>query len=266
MPDPVPTFPDRFRGVARYYSAGRPNYPPQLAARVSALVGGLSLATVLDLGTGPGFLALDFAPHAAEVIGIDPEPAMLEVAERNAERAGRRIRFLRGTAETLDPALAPVRLVTIGRAFHWMDRPRTLDVLNGLVERGGAVALFGNAYPAVPENAWQPAFQEVVDRYGASDPAGALLRTAVDHDAVLLASPFAHVERVAVLERRATPVDRFVDRAYSFAKTWGGRVDEPPAGMAAEVRAVLRNYAADGIVTEVVEGRATVAWRPTELN
>lgn len=265
MPHPTPKFPDRFRGVARDHTAGRPFYPPRLAARVSALVGGLSLATVLDLGTGPGFLALDFAPHAAEVIGIDPEPAMLEVAARNAQQAGRPIRFLRGTAETLDPSLAPVRLVTIGRAFHWMDREHTLGVLDGIVERGGAVALFGNTYPAVPENAWHAAFQEVVDRYGAADPAGDVLRSAVDHDAVLLASPFGHVERVAVLERRTTPVGRFVDRAFSFAKTWGGRVDEPPSGLAEEIGRVLRPHVVDGSITEVVEGRATVAWRPAEL-
>jgi SAM-dependent methyltransferase len=261
----VPSFPDRFRGVARYYSAGRPGYPPRLAARVADLVGELKLATVLDLGTGPGFLALDFAPHAAEVIGIDPEPAMLEAAVQNAEKAGRRIRFLCGTAETLDPALAPVRLVTIGRAFHWMDRPRTLEVLDGIVEPGGAVALFGTTYPAVTENAWQADFNAVLDRHAESDPARDLLRTATDPDAVLLASPFRHIERVAVLERRRTPVDRFVDRAFSFAKTWGGRVDAPPPDLAEEVQAVLRPYAVDGIVTEVVEGRATIAWRPAEI-
>ena len=265
MPDTVPIFPDRFRGVARFYTAGRPAYPPLLAARVAALVGGVAQGRVLDLGTGPGFLALDFAAHAAEVIGVDPEPAMLEAAEQNAAQAGHRIRFLRGNAETLDAALAPVRLVTIGRAFHWMDRPRTLAVLDGLVARGGAVALFSTAPPTVPENSWQPAFQAVVDRYGETDPAHDLLRTATDHDGVLLASPFGHVERVAVLERRRTPVERFVDRAFSFAKTWGGRVDEPPRGLADSVRDALLPYAVDGIVTEIVEGRASIAWRPAEI-
>jgi hypothetical protein len=151
---------------------------------------------------------------------------MLEVAARNADAAGRRIRYLRGTAETLDPALAPVRLVTIGRAFHWMDRPRVLTVLDGLVASGGAVALFATAVPAVPavpQNTWQPAFQELMDRYGETDPAREHMRMAKEHDGVLLASPFGHVERVAVLQKRNTPVERFVDRALSYGKTWGGR-------------------------------------------
>jgi broad specificity phosphatase PhoE/ubiquinone/menaquinone biosynthesis C-methylase UbiE len=39
-------------------------------------------ARVLDAGAGTGALALAFAPHAAEVIGVDLSPAMLERAEQ----------------------------------------------------------------------------------------------------------------------------------------------------------------------------------------
>jgi ubiquinone/menaquinone biosynthesis C-methylase UbiE len=35
---------------------------------------------ILDLGCGPGQLALAFAPLAGEVLGIDPEPEMLRIA------------------------------------------------------------------------------------------------------------------------------------------------------------------------------------------
>ena len=52
------------------------------------------------------------------------------------------------------PYLGRFKLVTIGRAFHWMDRPATLGLLDALVEAGGAVALFGETYPDVAENAW----------------------------------------------------------------------------------------------------------------
>ncbi|CAH2598752.1 Class I SAM-dependent methyltransferase [Rhodovastum atsumiense] len=265
MPDDIQTFPGRFRGPAKFYTGGRPDYPPRLLARVATLVGGLERGRVLDLGTGPGFLALGFAPHAAEVIGIDPEPAMLAEAERNAAAAGRRIVWRAGTAETLDPALAPVRLVTIGRAFHWMDRSATLARLDLVVEAGGAVALFDTLQPNLIANAWHAAFNAVVERYGAADPARGHLAAASDHDAVLLASAFRHIERISVLEQRHTPVERLVDRAYSFAKTWGGQLDTPPQGLAEDVRAALRPYAVDGHVSEILEGHATLAWRPDEL-
>ncbi len=73
-------FPGRFRDLADYYTTGRPTYPRLLARRVAYLMGLDATERVLDLGTGPGFLALDFRPFAAEVLAVDPEPAMLRVA------------------------------------------------------------------------------------------------------------------------------------------------------------------------------------------
>jgi len=65
-------FPGRFRDLANYYTTGRPTYPRLLARRVADLVGLNGSQTVLDLGTGPGFLAIDFHPFAGKVIGVDP--------------------------------------------------------------------------------------------------------------------------------------------------------------------------------------------------
>jgi len=74
-------FPGRFRDLADYYATGRPAYPTLLARRVANLVGLNGTQVVLDLGTGPGFLALDYHPFAARVIAVDPEAEMLRVAE-----------------------------------------------------------------------------------------------------------------------------------------------------------------------------------------
>jgi predicted RNA methylase len=74
-----------------YYSTGRPlihgyTYPRLLARRVVDLLGLDGSQTVLDVGTGPGFLALDFHPFADKVIGVGPEPEMLNAARRNATK------------------------------------------------------------------------------------------------------------------------------------------------------------------------------------
>jgi ubiquinone/menaquinone biosynthesis C-methylase UbiE len=44
--------------------------------------------TVLDVGTGTGFIAAGLAPRADRVIAIDNSPAMLEVARDNLARLG----------------------------------------------------------------------------------------------------------------------------------------------------------------------------------
>ena len=65
-------FPERFKVASQFYTTGRPTYPPLLSRRVAALVGVGKLDSVLDLGTGPGFLAIDFAPLAKTVTAVDP--------------------------------------------------------------------------------------------------------------------------------------------------------------------------------------------------
>jgi SAM-dependent methyltransferase len=258
-------FPGRFRDLADYYTTGRPTYPALLARRVANLIGLNGTQTVLDLGTGPGFLALDYHPFAARVIAIDPEPDMLRVARRNAARAGKVIDFVLGSSNDLGPEFGRLHLVTIGRAFHWMDRPRTLETLDTLVDPSGAVALFHEAYPVVSVNDWQPSFQANLDYYGAEDPARVRTHHNKNHEAVLLESPFSHLERISVLEPRLTSVEHLVDRALSFARAWQGRPGSRLKDMALEVREALVPYARDGLVQEVVEGIALIARRLHEI-
>ena len=70
-----------------------------------------------------------------------------------------------GGSYELTPEMGPFRLVTIGRAFHWMDRAATLAMLDRIVAPGGAVAFFHDAHPDVPENRWFKTLREVGDRY-----------------------------------------------------------------------------------------------------
>jgi ubiquinone/menaquinone biosynthesis C-methylase UbiE len=259
-------FPGRFRDLADYYTSGRPTYPRLLARRVADLIGLDGTGRVLDLGTGPGFLALDFHPFASETLAVDPEQAMLRVARANAERANKAIGFIQGSAADLGPQFGLLYLVTIGRAFHWMDRPKTLAALDRLIVRGGAVALFQESYPMVPVNDWQPSFQGILDYYGANDPARERTQNNKDHEAVLMNSAFNHLERVSVLESRLTSIEHFVDRALSFARAWQGKPGSRLKDMALEVRDALAAYSVDGMVAEVVEGTALVARRPSEVD
>ena len=59
-----------------------------------------------------------------------------------AEKAGKAVAFIQGSAADLGPRFGALYLVTIGRAFHWMDRPKTLTALNGLVERAWVVVTY----------------------------------------------------------------------------------------------------------------------------
>jgi SAM-dependent methyltransferase len=254
----------RFRTAARHYLRGRPAYADLLIRRVAELCRLTRDSRLLDLGCGPGQLALAFAPFVAEVTALDPEPEMLRIAGERAAEAGIAIRFVAGSSDTLSPALGRFRLVAIGRAFHWMDRPRTLERLDGMIEPEGAVALFHDRHPALPDNRWREGYAAVIERYAASD-ATRVDRHSPDwlpHEAVLLDSPFAQLERISVIERRRTPLAHLIDRALSLSSTSEARLGTRAEALAGELGEALAPFAAEGAVTEVVESHALIAHRP----
>ncbi|HEY5083281.1 MAG TPA: class I SAM-dependent methyltransferase, partial [Rhizomicrobium sp.] len=154
MNQPVPYEPRRFQSAVPYYERYRLGYPERLIARVVALLGLKQGDAVLDLGCGPGSLSVPFGRAGMAVTAADPEPEMLEAAENAARMAGVTLTLWRGGSYDLKPEMGPFRLVTIGRAFHWMDRLATLAMLDQIVGPGGAVAFFHDAHPVLPENEW----------------------------------------------------------------------------------------------------------------
>jgi SAM-dependent methyltransferase len=253
----------RFRSTASVYATGRPAYPTALIERVAQLCGLSRAHRILDLGCGPGQLAIAFAPFVGSAVALDPEPEMLAAASAGAAAAGVEIEAIAGGSADLGPWLGTLRMVTMGRSFHWMDRPATLRLLDALVEQDGAVVLFDDKHPNVPDNAWHDEYRRLIDRFAEVDAVLAQVRSPswVRHEGVLLDSPFDVLERVAVIERRRTPVERLVDRALSRSSTSRARLGAKADRLAAEIRAVMPCLATDGAVTEIVELSALIARR-----
>ncbi|HUN25306.1 MAG TPA: class I SAM-dependent methyltransferase [Steroidobacteraceae bacterium] len=255
----------RFQSAAAHYLRGRPEYPRRLVGDVSLLCGLNSSHRLLDLGCGPAPLAVMFAPLVREVVAVDPEPAMLAVAADHAARAAVSVRFVQSRGEDLEPSLGTFRLVTIGRAFHWMDRTRTLARLDALIEPEGAVVLFGDRHPEeYGANGWVKPYRAVLERF-AVDDAGRAQRAAPEwqsHENVLLGSPFGTLERVTVIEQRLTPVAMFVERAFSMSSTAPARLGGRAAQLADEVRELMTRFATPaGDVAELIASEALIARR-----
>jgi SAM-dependent methyltransferase len=255
----------RFRSAAPYYLTGRPAYAARLIDLVAGVTGLRPADRVLDLGCGPGQLAAAFAPLAAEVIAVDPEPEMLRIAETEFGTIGN-IRFMRGSSVDLPLHTAAFHLVTMGRSFHWMDRTETLALLDRMIGPGGAVALFGSEPLDVPESAWAAEYRALVRRYGETDGTHVRRRSAtwVRHEAILLGSSFSSLEQVAVIERHQITVEHLVDRAFSRSSTAPDRLGEAAPRLAGDIRALLSPIAHDGLLTEVIATNALLAWRQEE--
>src|SRR3981189_3625290 len=111
----------RFATTVPLYGELRPPYPAEFFRNVAQRLRLGNQHALIDLGTGPGLLALGFAPYVGRIVGVDPEPAMPEVAARAAARAGHDLALIESAAEALPREVASFDVVTIGRALHWMD-------------------------------------------------------------------------------------------------------------------------------------------------
>ncbi len=247
-----------------FYAVGRPIYPKAFVATVAEAARLTRKDRVLDLGTGPGVLALALAPHVGSVLALDPEPEMLRVAREAVASADVPVEVREGSSETLGPELGRFRAVTMGRSFHWMDRLPTLARLDRIVEPDGSILLFNDELADVPENAALQAWRKVVDRYSADDRVR-MERKAPEwqnHEAVLRVSPFSRIERLEHRHRSSTSVPTLLMRALSMSATSAERLGQPRAdAMLADIRAALEPFG--DALTEIYDWTAIIARRPS---
>jgi SAM-dependent methyltransferase len=216
-----------FKGTAAYYRQGRKPYAPGLADALAEHLRLDGRGRLLDVGCGPGTVALFFAHLFEDVVGIEPDSEMLAEAQRAAEeeRIGN-ANWLHLRAEDLPGPLSSFRVISFGQSFHWMDRPRVAAAVRRMLDANGAVVQVdlwhtgppkqvppGGRYPPIPEGA----IDEVRRRWlGPDRRAGQGFRnTSPDgEDAVFQAVGFAPEELVIV------PDDRVLERSVDDVVAW----------------------------------------------
>jgi SAM-dependent methyltransferase len=266
MTDPSSSYdPRRFRTTVPFYARYRLGYPDALIARVWDIVGLKPGDSVMDLGSGPGLIAIPFAKAGARVVAVDPEPAMLEAAREAVAEAGVALDLRLGSSFDMPADIGPFKLVTMGRSFHWMDREATLRTLDGLVVADGAVALLHDHHPRTAENIWRTKLRELVDRYGrpASEHIAAEAHPEYRrHESLLLDSAFSRVEQCSVFIRREITTDDIVGLALSLSPTSPQKLGDKRQAFEDELRAELAGIAPDGCFREMARLDAVIARRP----
>ena len=101
---------------------------------------------VLDIGCGTGSMAvlIKRMHPAAEVVGIDPDPLALSIAERKAKRAGLAVEFDRGFADRMPYADASFDRVFSSFMFHHLaadEKSATLGEIRRVLKTGGSLHL-----------------------------------------------------------------------------------------------------------------------------
>lgn len=148
---PPPPFADAPRidfGLrSRDYAAERPGFPDSFYERLERmrpLVG----ARVLDLGTGPGIMALPLAERGAHVIGTDISENQILAARERAVAAGLadRCTFQVSRAEESPFPNASFDVITSGQSWHWFDHHKAIAECTRLLAPGGLLVIAHYSY------------------------------------------------------------------------------------------------------------------------
>ena len=103
---------ESFGAVAHDYDLYRPSYPAELVDELVALAAG---GPVLDIGMGTGKGARLLAERGLDVLGVEVDPQMAEVAR------GHGLTVEVASFETWPDAGRSFSLITAAQAWHWVD-------------------------------------------------------------------------------------------------------------------------------------------------
>ena len=130
-----------FGKAAEDYARHRAGFPDSIFDRLRALGVGTRGQRVADLGTGTGTLARGFARGGCEVIGIDPEAALLEQARGHDREAGVAGDYRKGRAEGAGLADGSVDVVSAGQCWHWFERETAAREALRVLRCGARIAI-----------------------------------------------------------------------------------------------------------------------------
>ena len=273
-PEANPWDPKLYQGSAPYYARGRLPYPPEMAAALRDELALDGTGRLLDLGCGPGSVALLLAPLFAEVVGVDPDAGVIAEAQTEAARQGvGNAYWLEMPAEALPDDLGSFRVATLAQSFHWMDRKKVASAVRGMLEPVGSwVHINATTHRGVDGTDDLPLpppphseIGDLIHEYlGPTRRAGTTTLTKgtpAGEDAVMVAAGFSGPRRLTVAGHLYERSEEEVV-ASVFSLSWAAPhlFDDRIGTFANELRLLLRRASPDGRFAERAPEIELVIW------
>jgi ubiquinone/menaquinone biosynthesis C-methylase UbiE len=123
------------------YAKFRPGFPDSFFERLQAHGIGGPKQRILDLGTGTGALAREFARSGAKVVGLDPSLEQIREAVKMDSAAKVNLDYVIATAEETGLSASSFDVVVAGQCWYWLDRAATMTEVERLLKPGGRLVI-----------------------------------------------------------------------------------------------------------------------------
>jgi SAM-dependent methyltransferase len=245
----------RFDSTVPFYARYREPYPASFFREVARREGLRGAERLIDIGCGPGSLAIGFAPYVKSCLGVDIETEMLAAARVEAVRAGVRVDLIQARIEDLPSDIGLFQAVTIGRALHWFDREEAIAVLERIVDTNGWIAICGTRAHSAAAQGWTGRFHEI-RRAWSSDPDETRYR--INLEDWFGGSRFRKVEEVEVTETQQVTIPDLIGRALSLSTTSPAVLGDRRSAFEAAMQGALEPLSSSGVFHEQVTAVATI--------
>jgi len=155
---------ERFSSRVENYIRYRPGYPAEILSALRSECGLSPDSVIADVGSGTGKLSELFLMNGNQVIGVEPNEAMRQAAERLLHQYSN-FRSIDGSAEATSLGKSSVDFVTAGQAFHWFDPHKARLEFERILKPGGWVVLVWNLR-LVDTTPFLRAYEAVLLKYG----------------------------------------------------------------------------------------------------
>jgi len=151
VPERIPWFAARL--YDRIAQTALESYYKEVAEQIVAHT---SRGTILDIGSGPGYLLIEIARSAPDlrIVGIDLSKALIKIARENAARANfsDRIQFTKGDGNRLGFKDNSFDMVISTGALHaWKNPIRVINECHRVLKAGGEAWILDPARVITPE-------------------------------------------------------------------------------------------------------------------
>lgn len=254
---------DLFHGTAYYYAQYRIPYPEDFLAEIRNRTHISGKGRLLDLGCGTGEIAIPMAPFFREVLAVDINSEMLAEAKSKSDRLDiGDIQWISRNAEQFTAERNSFELITIGAAFHWMNRNTIAQNARNWLLPGQPITIWGYNSIWTGTADWNSIVRRIIQKWlGKKRRAGSgEFDTALDPHEIILTKLNYKIDEVKFDFDFTWTIDHLIGYLYSTSFASHKLLGAKQHAFEADMRDALLNYDTSGKYKEKLKFYCIIAY------